>query len=68
MTAIINSRKVALVDDTGKKISYLDKGAKVVVSNDTAFLGLWADKQYTKIDTNGTVGYVLTEALDKEGN
>lgn len=69
MTTTIKTRNTALFDEWHKCIEYLPKNTKVEVSNDEpVYLGLWADKEYSKVLLDGKTGYMLVEALDKEGN
>ncbi len=50
-------------------MAYVPQGTKVkITDNNPAFLGLWADKEYTQVDWNGQTGYILKEALEVGNN
>lgn len=65
MDAVTKPRNVAIFDDWKHCVAYVPQGTKVkITDHNPAFLGLWADKEYTQVDWNGQTGYILKEALE----
>lgn len=65
MDAVTKPRNVAIFDDRKHCVAYVSQGTKVkITDNNPAFLGLWADKEYTQVDWNDQTGYILKEALE----
>lgn len=66
-TATIIFHNIAMFTEDAKFMRRLPKGTKVKILEEPVYITLFGDKVYSLVDDGTDKGYILSEALSKDG-